>query len=178
MNRLINKTISILLATAMLNLCWLTSYGWAEMVTTNELLEKEPQLQITREMLIDALNRQDVLEQLEHYGITKEEAVGRINSLTDEEVVALVKDIDSVPVGEGGGGNIGGAIAAAVYLAIIAVILSAYLLGVFFKGIECIFSECEDKGGASYIFRPWWKDSGSSSIETEEECDPGMESCI
>ena len=57
MNRLINKTISILLATAMLNLCWLTSYGWAEMVTTNELLEKEPQLQITREMLIDALNR-------------------------------------------------------------------------------------------------------------------------
>ncbi len=151
----------------MLHLCWLTSYGWAEMVTTSEALTNA----VTREMLIDALNREDVQKQLEHYGITKEDAVVRINSLTDEEIGALVKDIDSVPIG-------GNPLAVLVYGVYLAALLAMYLVTVLFRGIECIFSDCEAKGGLSYVFGGFRKDKNSQSIETEEECDPGMESCI
>ena len=216
------KPISRILIFARFHLCWLTSYGWAEMVKTSEALTHQVTPQITREMLIDALNRQGVQEQLEHYGITKEEAVGRINSLTDKEIGALVKNIDSLPAG--------GQLEVVVYAAILAVMLALYLPGLLFKTIECIFSDCEYKGGLSYVFRAWWKDEPISpqvkagfcfnncnsdynecintdngeniqksqcEIEkqlcdkqcdvafdkdvredtTEEDCDPGMESC-
>ena len=246
MKRPYKKLISVLLTAAMLNLCWLTSYGWAEMVSTretppqitremlidalnrkdvqgqleqygisqveavvriNSLTDEEISAywvkmvetheiphQITREMLIDALNREDVQKQLEQYGISKVEAVVRINSLTDEEISALVKEMDDLPAG----GQAEAAIAEgtifgiliAVVLAFLAVILVIYFLKALYKGTECIFSDCEAKGG--------WKDTGNSSIKTDdgdyqenghpentfptddlknEDCDPRMESC-
>ena len=114
------------------------------------------------------LNREDVQHQLETYGISHEEALARVNSLTDAEISALVKEIGDVPAG-GYGGIIEGFLILAG--------LALYIPGLIIKIIVCIFSDCEEKGGLGYVFRPWWKDTGNSSIETEEECDPGMESC-
>jgi hypothetical protein len=58
--------------------------------------------------------------------------------------------------------------------------LVVYILGVIIKGIGCIFIDCEDS-----IFKPWWLKSAnkkskerSTSVPIEEDCDPGMESCI
>ena len=96
------------------------------------------------------LNREDVQHQLETYGISHEEALARVNSLTDAEISALVKEIGDVPAG--------GQLEAVVYAAILAVMLALYLPGLLFKTIECIFSDCEYKGGLSYVFRAWWKD--------------------
>ncbi len=49
-----------------------------------------------------------------------------------------------------------------------------YLFGLLMKTIECIFSNCEEKGGLAYVFRPFWKDK---SEQVEEYCDPAMDSC-
>jgi len=173
----LKKTISRILILAMLHLCWLTSYGWAEMMNTESSLQSQTDTQTDRQRILDLLNRQEVADELEKYGISKVEAVARINSLTDEEVATLAAQIDQLPAG----GNIGNVIGIAIILAFYAVVSATYILGVFFKGIECTFSDCEAKGGAGYIFTPWWKGAGNSSIEEddleEEECDPGMESC-
>jgi len=165
------KTISRILIFAILHLCWLTSYGWAEIVATDSVIAVSMQISADREKIRALLNREDVQHQLEAYGISHEVALARVNSLTDAEIAALVKDIDSVPAG-------GNPLAVLVYGVYYAILLLGYLVTVLFRGIECIFSDCEAKGGLSYVFGGFRKDKNSQSIETEEECDPGMESCI
>ena len=145
----IMRQISLILTASMLNLCWMTSYGWAEMVKTQEIPP-----QITREMLIDALNREDVQKQLEQYGVSQVEAVARINSLTDEEISALVAQIGSIPSGGSWIGIHGGEFSGDDGLTFwLAVSLLIYPMMVLTKGIGCIFSDCAEKGGASYIFK-------------------------
>ncbi len=144
------KTISRILIFAVLHLCWLTSYGWAEITATDSVIAVSMQISADREKIRALLNREDVQHQLETYGISHEEALARVNSLTDAEISALVKEIGDVPAG--------GQLEAVVYAAILAVMLALYLPGLLFKTIECIFSDCEYKGGLSYVFRAWWKD--------------------
>jgi Family of unknown function (DUF6627) len=91
------KTISRILILAMLHLCWLTSYGYAEMIPT----ESAVQSQTDRQRLLDLLDRQDVVNELQKYGISKVEATVRINSLTDEEVTKIVGKLDELPPGGG-----------------------------------------------------------------------------
>jgi len=140
-------------------------------VSTESAIEQPSTSNIDRQRLLDLLNRQEVADELEKYGISKVEAVARISSLTDEEIGALVKDIDSLPIG-------GNPLELLVYGVYLAGLLAAYLVTVLFRGIECIFSDCEAKGGSSYVFGGFRKDKNSQSIETEEECDPRMESCV
>jgi Family of unknown function (DUF6627) len=89
------KTISRILILAMLHLGWLTSYGYAEMVPTESAIR----VQDDRQRLLDLLERQEVIEELEKYGISKVEAVARINSLTDEEVTMIAGKLDELPPG-------------------------------------------------------------------------------
>ena len=143
----LQKAMSVLLVLSMVHLCWLTSYGWAEMVGTQEVLNQETQIKITREMLIDALNREDVQDQLEQYGISRVEAAARINSLTDEEVTEIAGKLGQLPNG-GYEGILKGLIAGAI----VAVFLAFYVLIVIGRGLSCL-SDCEAKGGLSYVFR-------------------------
>lgn len=54
------------------------------------------------------LAREDVAAALLEHGVTAAEALTRINSLTDQEVVKLAQNIDSLPAaGDGAGGLIG-----------------------------------------------------------------------
>jgi hypothetical protein len=91
------KTISRILILAMLHLCWLTSYGYAETIPTESAVQ--PQIQDDRQRLLDLLDRQDVVEELEKYGISTVEAVARINSLTDEEVTMIAGKLDELEAG-------------------------------------------------------------------------------
>jgi len=167
------KAIIRILIFAILHLCWLTSYGWAEIAATDSVVAVSMQNSADREKIRALLNREDVQHQLETYGISHEEALARVNSLTDAEISALVKEIGDVPAG--------GQLEGIVYGFLILAWLALYLPGLLIKTIVCIFSDCEEKGGLGYIFRPWWEGTGNSSIETddleEEDCDPGMESC-
>ena len=89
------KIISQILIFAMLHLCWLTSYGYAEMIPT----ESANQVQDDRQRILDLLDRQEVVDELEKYGISKVEAVVRINSLTDEEVIVIAGKLDELKAG-------------------------------------------------------------------------------
>ena len=128
------KIISRILIVAMLHLCWLTSYGYAEMVPTESA--NQSQYQDDRQRLLELLNRQEVIDELEKYGISKVEAVVRINSLSDEEVTKIAGKLDELPEG----GYVGG------YAAII-ILIPAILLGVFYVAFTpiaagvCIFKE-------------------------------------
>jgi Family of unknown function (DUF6627) len=154
------KPISRILILTMLHLCWLTSYGYAEMIPT----ESVNQVQNDRQRLLDLLDRQEVIDELEKYSISKVEAVARINSLTNEEVAALATKIDRLPEG---GEPYGEA-------AILAVFIAFYIVGVLLKGMVClvtIFSDyCESKGGVGWVFRPFWsEDPKVLSIEEKEK---------
>ena len=165
------KIISRILILAMFHLCWLTSYGWAEIVSTDSAVQS--QVQYDRQRILDLLNRQEVVDELEAYGINKVEAVARINSLTDEEVTEIAGKLDELP--PRGFAN------ALLAAALLALFLALYIPGLLIKTIECIFSDCEEKGGLAYVFRPIWADPRTSNNEEDdleqEECDPGMESC-
>jgi hypothetical protein len=89
------KIISQILIFAMLHLCWLTSYGYAEMVPT----ESAAQVQNDRQRILDLLDRQEVIDELKKYDISKVEAVARINSLTDEEVIVIAGKLDELKAG-------------------------------------------------------------------------------
>ena len=169
------KPVSVLLILAMFHLCWLTSYGWAEMVATDAVAPSPTENLNPRQRLIALVNREDVQKELEKHGLSRGEAVARIHSLTDDEVAQVMAKVDQLP----NGGSEGDAIAAAVYLgllaALLATVLALYLLGVFFKALNCL-SDCEAKGGWGYVFKPWWKGLAlespeSSAVEPEDEDD-------
>jgi Family of unknown function (DUF6627) len=135
------KAISRILIFAMLHLCWLTSYGYAEMVST----ESAVQIPDDRQRILDLLDRQEVIDELEKYGISKVEAVTRINSLSDEEITQIAGKLDELPAGGNPGVLVG-----------MVVVLALYIPGVIFKAIGCIFIDCEYS-----IFKPWWDSSDS-----------------
>jgi Family of unknown function (DUF6627) len=155
------RPISRILILAMLHLCWLTSYGYAEMLPTESSLQS--QVQDDRQRLLDLLDRQEVVDELEKYGISKVEAMARINSLTDEEVTEIAGKLDRL---HAGGYDLLGAAAGAV-------IIVVYTLGVFFKGMVCIFTifsdYCESKGGVGWVFAPPWWESKSAPIDEYQE---------
>ena len=93
------KAIFILMLFAVVHLCWLPSYGWARMVSTESLLESQIRQGIDRQFLLDALQRKEVRQELERYGVSRVEAAARINSLTDAEVAAINKKIKEMASG-------------------------------------------------------------------------------
>ena len=90
----------------------------AAMVGTAQVLNPKQQDQ-DRERLRSFLNRADVCEQLEAWGVNKEIAKARIDNLTDEEVAGLVNRLDEMPAG---GSALGVVIGAAVLVFIILLI--------------------------------------------------------
>ena len=168
------KTISQVLIFAMLHLCWLTSYGYAEMIPTESTIEQPSTSNTDRHRLLELLDRQEVIDELEKYGISKVEATARINSLTDEEVTALATEIDRLPEG---GQDYGTAAVGAFFVVI-------YI----FMVLICIFAE----DPWNDCMRNYWdffhKSMGTGGGPSEydytdlegdviEDCDPRMESC-
>ncbi|MEE8269582.1 MAG: PA2779 family protein, partial [Nitrospinaceae bacterium] len=181
------KTICRILILAMLHLCWLTSYGYAEIVSTDSAVQS--QVQYDRQRILDLLNRQEVVDELEAYGINKVEAVARINSLTDEEVTEIAGKLDELPAGA----NIGQAVAGAVYLALV---ITYYSPAIFSGAIYVAFTPIA-AGTCIFLEDPWKDCMGDywghyvkgvkgiygdqpedqpQKVPFEEDCDPGMES--
>jgi Family of unknown function (DUF6627) len=187
------KTISRILILAMLHLCWLTSYGYAEMIPTESSIGQSSTSNTDRQRILGLLDRQEVIDELEKYGVSKVEAAARINNLTDEEVTTLVAEIDRLPAG----GQDYVKAAAGVVLIVF------YIFVVLFKGMLCIFfgftglsDSLEEECGLSYIFHvkgmgeafdyiehghlgrgPSKYDYTDLEGDAIEDCDPRMESC-
>ena len=197
------KTITQILILAILHLSWLTSYGYAEMVPT----ESAFQVQDDRQRILDLLDRQEVIDELKKYDISKVEAVARINSLTGEEVTQIAGKLDELAAGRYK--NYG--LANVIFIPIIVVTV---VIGTVFFSCMCLvwslpfailvcpfkaepYGSCvggvcrkaiEDNKKLWEDFDRYieaqFREEASEKVEqepdsvmVEEECDPGMESC-
>ena len=96
------KNISHLLASGLVCLLLVTPLinAHAQIVSTDTLLA-QMQSETVRSTLLIQLQREEFKEQLTLLGVDPKEAITRVKNLTAEEVLALNKKIDELPVGSG-----------------------------------------------------------------------------
>ena len=170
------KFVSRILIFALLHLCWLASYGWAEMVPTESTVQSEEDspVQSDRQRLFDLLQRERVQKTLHRYGISQEEAVARINSLSDQELSEVAGKLDRL---KAGGHDAYGyddddddwILELTLIILLIGLIAVAYFLGLLAKAVTCpFFEDCT----ASFLFRPWWVEGPSTGYPNNAPAPP------
>ena len=96
----------------------------AALVETDALVSAQ-EVDASRARLAALLAREDIGAALQDHGVSVQEVLLRVNSLTDQEVMKLAQNIDALPAGaDGGVGSVVGAI-----LFIFLVLLFTDLLG-------------------------------------------------
>ncbi len=134
------KTLSCLLIVCLCNLLWVSAYARAKMIGTEAVSGAETKNPSDREKVRAFFNRRDILPKLEAYGVSREEARARVDSLTHEEVATLVRKIDQMP--EGGYNGDDTFIALLVVFGVVIVIA---LIVVAVVGIIAIFKTRKNK---------------------------------
>ena len=74
------------------------SPAYADIVSTQDIVT-EQRAGINKAQLTEQLERGDVQEQLVRYGVDPQEALDRVSSMTDEEILELTANIDELPAG-------------------------------------------------------------------------------
>ena len=93
------RKISWVLIIAMLNLICISSNVWSAQNQLTIIKKESTQQDSNRHKLRMLLNREEMQKQLQHYGLTNEEAQNRIDALTDEEVAKAVSVLEDLPAG-------------------------------------------------------------------------------
>ncbi|HTN65180.1 MAG TPA: PA2779 family protein [Burkholderiaceae bacterium] len=73
----------------------------AAMISTDQI-HAEASAQQNHDRIAAALNRPEVMSQLEKMGVTKVDAQARVAALTDTEVATVAEQMDSLPAGGDG----------------------------------------------------------------------------
>lgn len=92
------KTAFISSLIAMLAFVGFSQSVHATMIGTDQVLSAE-MAQKNQERITAALERPDVIAQLERFGVSKEDAQSRVAALTDAEAAQLAGQIDTLPAG-------------------------------------------------------------------------------
>ena len=71
----------------------------AAMVTTEDSIDQYSKADFDRARITAFVSRNDFIAQLQSYGISSEEALARINSLTDQEISLIAGKLDQLPAG-------------------------------------------------------------------------------
>ena len=153
------QSIVLFFIFALLHLGWLSSYAWAEMVPTESLIQPETKtpIQSDRERLLNLLNRERVQKTLNRYGISKAEAMARINSLSVEEIKEISGKMDRQKAGGhdpyGYDDDDDWETELILIILLIGLIAVVYFLGLLVKAVACpFFEDCN----TAFVFRPWW----------------------
>ncbi len=96
----------------------------AAMVETDTLVSAQ-EVDASRARLAALLAREDVGAALQDHGVSAQEVLLRVNTLTDQEVMKLAQNIDALPAGADGG--VGSVVGAIVFIFV--VLLITDLLG-------------------------------------------------
>ena len=88
------------------------------MVGTADLLQQKSN-DMARQKVLQFMERQDVAQHLQSWGVTPEEAKARVATMTDEEISMLAKKIDQMPAG---GDAVGIALAIAIIVFVVLII--------------------------------------------------------
>jgi hypothetical protein len=95
------KSKGILVWVLTLSVLWSSLAGPASaaLVTTAEVATPATSAQPERDRLQAWIARKDVMQQLQHYGMSPAEARARVAALTDDEAHALAGKTDTLPAG-------------------------------------------------------------------------------
>lgn len=178
------KVISQILVIAIINLTCSYSYAWVDPTATYVAIHKKSIAQISRQQLLDLTDRQEVIDQLTLYGVSKKEAINRINSLTDEEIEAYLAKIDELPSGGRAPNDLEMLLAFIVYSPMIALM---YPIAIIIKtptSIVCLnhlndYHNCFiNNGGLFGSTYPVVKKDDSKPMSCLEPCYSAFDDCM
>ena len=139
------KPISRALIVAMIALSAAQYPAEAALVSTESLIGPPTGAESDRARLRELINREDVQAEMEAYGIDSDEALARVDSLSDREIASIARRLDEMPAGQYGVNHMGALLALAV-LGI--VILAAAIFWAITKAIETA-SDSSDTASAN-----------------------------
>ena len=93
------KPICIIILVSLYWLCLPQLPVQAAMIATEDTLDGGSNTEFDRARIKAFISRKDVVAQLKSYGISSEEAVARVDSLTDQEIALIAGKLDQLPAG-------------------------------------------------------------------------------
>lgn len=114
MRNITQKSIASLLILMMISFTIQMPLAHAAMVKTDQMLLSQKSVQ-DREKVAAFLDRSDVTKELQHYGVSAEDAKMRVAALSDHEVKKLSGQIDNLPAG----GLVGTLVGAALFIFVV-----------------------------------------------------------
>ncbi len=72
----------------------------AALVSTESLIGPQAGAVSDRARLRELINREDVRAEMEAYGIDSDEALARVDSLSDREIASIARRLDEMPAGQ------------------------------------------------------------------------------
>ena len=96
----------------------------AVMITTEYVIHQDSDQLADRARVRAFLGRADVLAQMQAYGISHEEALFRVDSLTDREIASIAGRMDQIPEVAGGYYELDGSLLAIIGLTIYAIFMA------------------------------------------------------
>jgi len=94
------KPISRALIVAMIALSAAQYPAEAALVSTESLIGPPAGAESDRARLRELINREDVRTEMEAYGIDSDEALARVDSLSDREIASIARRLDEMPAGQ------------------------------------------------------------------------------
>lgn len=73
---------------------WVPTVAQGEMMNTQRTLQTLTENAEKREWLTAIVLRQEIQQQLQEYGVSREESLNRVNSMTDNEVASVIDQIE------------------------------------------------------------------------------------
>ena len=95
------KFIGLTVSMTIFLLIFPVSPGRAVMITTEYVIHQDSEQLSDRTRVRAFLARADVRAQMQAYGISHEEALSRVDSLTDSEIASIAGKMDQIPAGAG-----------------------------------------------------------------------------
>ena len=129
------KSIGLTVSISIFLLNFPLSPARAGMITTVYVIHQNSEQLSDRARVRAFLRRADVMAQMQAYGISHEEALSRVDSLTDREIASIAGKMDQIPEAAGGYYEFDGSLLAIIGLAIYAI----------FMAIAIYFSRTMDK---------------------------------
>jgi hypothetical protein len=93
------KPISLIVLVSLFWLCMPQLPARGSMVSTEDVINQESTADFDRVRIRSFVSRNDVIIQLQLYGISSEEALAQVDSLTDQEIALIAGKLDQLPIG-------------------------------------------------------------------------------
>ncbi|MEF8942210.1 MAG: PA2779 family protein [Desulfohalobiaceae bacterium] len=108
----IRKPVAMVLVFALFTVFAGLGPAYASMIGTSEVLETESS-KLDKERILNALQREEVRQKLQSWGVEPDTAEARVQALTDRELARIAQRMENLPAG---GDAFGGIVGAAVFV--------------------------------------------------------------